>query len=157
MQHNSKIEILIVDDDAEDRRFIIDALDDIEIGHTIREVDNGEDMLQYLRNEGKYFDKEKYPKPGMILLDLNMPRKKGCEALKEIKADPDLYTIPIIVLTTSKTKEGVQATYLDGVFSYLTKPVTVAEMGHIMKSIKSLMTKIEELNNSDISKAATGR
>src|ERR1035438_6480447 len=100
MKTSKTIEILIEDDDAEDRMLIMDALKESRLKNKVQYVENGEELLHYLQNKGKYSDKKKYPLPGIILLDLNMPKKDGREALKEIKAEKNLRSIPIIILTT---------------------------------------------------------
>ncbi|MEX1056003.1 MAG: response regulator, partial [Rhodothermales bacterium] len=87
-------------------------------------VEDGEELMQYLRREGEYIDPNVSPRPGIILLDLNMPRKDGREALKEIKSDPSLRRIPVIVLTTSEAEQDILRSYDLGVNAFVTKPVT---------------------------------
>lgn len=139
------IEILIADDDAEDRMLITDALIESRLKNNIQYVENGEELLDYLRNKGTYNDKQKYPLPGIILLDLNMPKKDGREALKEIKNDPQLCSIPIIVLTTSKAEEDILRSYNLGVNSFITKPVSFTAMVDIMKTMNKYWFEIVEL------------
>jgi CheY-like chemotaxis protein len=88
-----------------------------------------------LKNRGNYADKEKFPQPGVILLDLNMPLMDGREALAEIKGDPKLKRIPIIVLTTSQADEDINETYGLGITGFITKPMTFSELVKIMKSV----------------------
>src|SRR5438045_3621741 len=103
MSTNKKgIVILIADDDAEDRMLLKEALEENRLRNNIQFVENGEELMDYLHHRGNYSDKVKYPAPGLVLLDLNMPKKDGREALKEIKADPHLRMLPVVVLTTSK-------------------------------------------------------
>jgi CheY-like chemotaxis protein len=96
------IVILIAEDDAEDRMLVKDALNESRLANDIRFVEDGEQLLDYLNNRGKFQDRVDNPIPGLILLDLNMPKMDGREALKEIKKDPRLRVIPIVVLTTSQ-------------------------------------------------------
>ena len=96
------ITILLADDDADDRLLTRDALAESRLANDLRYVEDGEELMQYLRRSGKYADAGAWPRPGLILLDLNMPRKDGREALKEIKSDPSLRHIPIVVVTGSQ-------------------------------------------------------
>lgn len=139
------IDILIAEDDEEDRMLIRDALAESRLKNTIQFVEDGEQLLDYLRNEGKYADKNTYSRPGLILLDLNMPRKDGREALTEIKADPALRTIPVVVLTTSKAEEDILRTYNLGVSSFITKPVNFNSLVTIMQTLKKYWFEIVEL------------
>lgn len=145
MKPSKSIEILIADDDAEDRMIILDTLKESRLKNTIQYVENGEELMLYLQNDGKYSDKKKYPTPGIILLDLNMPKKDGREALKEIKADKNLKSIPIIILTTSKAEEDILKTYDLGVNSFITKPVTFSAMVEVMNTLKKYWLEIVEL------------
>jgi CheY-like chemotaxis protein len=99
--HAQPIVILLADDDEEDRMLSSDALAESRVVNDLRFVEDGEELLDYLYHRGRYADPSSAPVPGLILLDLNMPRKDGREALREIKADPQLRRIPVIVLTTS--------------------------------------------------------
>lgn len=144
-QSHTSIVILVADDDAEDRMLVNDALEESRLANMVHFVEDGEELMDYLRNRGKYVDKAKYPSPGLILLDLNMPRKDGREAVKEIKADPKLRIIPIVVLTTSKAEEDIIKTYDLGVSSFITKPVTFSSMVEIMKTLGKYWFEIVEL------------
>jgi CheY-like chemotaxis protein len=141
----ASIVILVADDDAEDRMLVKDALEESRLANHVNFVEDGEELMDYLRNQGKYADKNLYPSPGLILLDLNMPRKDGREAVKEIKADPNLRIIPIVVLTTSKAEEDIIKTYDLGVSSFITKPVTFSSMVDIMKTLGKYWFEIVEL------------
>jgi CheY-like chemotaxis protein len=127
--------ILLAEDDHDDRYLISEALDESGVENQLYVVENGEDLLDYLKNRGNFTDKEKYPRPGVILLDLNMPLMDGREALAEIKSDPDLRRIPIIVLTTSQKEEDIQETYDLGITGFITKPMTFSGLVEIMKSV----------------------
>ncbi len=149
MKQTRVIEILIADDDAEDTMLIRDALKESRLKNGVQSVEDGEELMQYLRNEGKYSDKKKFPTPGIILLDLNMPKKDGREALKEIKADKNLRSIPIVILTTSKAEEDILKTYNLGVSSFITKPVKFSTMVDVMKTLNKYWFEIVELPTRD--------
>lgn len=137
--------ILIADDDAEDRMLVKEALEESRLTNQTQFVENGEELIDYLHNRGKFSDKDKYPTPGLILLDLNMPKKDGREALKEIKEDEHLRVIPVVVLTTSKAEEDVLKTYDLGVSSFITKPVTFSSLVDVMKTLSKYWFEIVEL------------
>lgn len=139
------IVILIADDDAEDRMLIHEALEESRLKNSIQFVENGEELMDYLHNRNSFSDKKKFPTPGLVLLDLNMPKKDGREALKEIKADDTLRLIPIVVLTTSKAEEDVLRTYDLGVNSFITKPVTFSALVEVMKTLSKYWFEIVEL------------
>ena len=117
------VTILVADDDEEDRAMTEEALKESRLANDLRFVTDGEELIDYLNHRGP-FSSTAAPTPGLILLDLNMPRKDGREALAEIKADPRLRQIPIVVLTTSKAEEDIVRSYDLGVSSFITKPVT---------------------------------
>lgn len=145
MANKRPIVILVADDDEEDRMLVKDALEESRLANNLQFVVDGEDLLAYLRNQGKYADKQRFPTPGLILLDLNMPRKDGREAVREIKADPHLRIIPIVVLTTSKAEEDVIKTYDLGVSSFITKPITFSALVDIMRTLGKYWFEIVEL------------
>lgn len=129
------VPILIADDDIEDMEIIREAFAESRLLNKIFFVHNGEELLDYLRNRGKYQDVSLYPQPGLILLDLNMPKKDGREALREIKEDEGLRHIPVVVLTTSQAEEDVYRTYDLGVNSFITKPVDFESLVQVMKDL----------------------
>jgi len=143
------ITILIADDDDDDRILARDALAESRLANDLRFVCDGEELIEYLRREGKYSDPKLSPRPGLILLDLNMPRKDGREALREIKVDPDLRSIPVIVLTTSKAEEDIYKTYDLGVNSFISKPVTFEGLVTIMHGLRRYWFEIVELPPQD--------
>ena len=102
---------LMAEDDPDDRLLAKDALNEAQIDAELHFVENGEELLDYLWHRGRYSEPASSPRPGVILLDLNMPRKDGREALREIKADPDLRRIPVVVLTTSKADTDIGGIY----------------------------------------------
>jgi CheY-like chemotaxis protein len=139
------ITILMADDDADDRQLTKDALDEGRLINDIRFVENGEELIDYLRRRGKFAPPAEAPRPGLILLDLNMPRKDGRTVLKEIKSDPVLRTIPVVVLTTSRADEDVYRSYDLGVNSYIVKPVTFDALVDILQTLEKYWFEIVEL------------
>ena len=124
MKNSRPIIILMADDDADDRMLAKDALEESRVLNDLRFVEDGEQLIDYLFRRGPYADPESSPRPGLILLDLNMPRKDGREALREIKEHPELRRIPIIIMTTSQAEEDIYRSYDLGANSFITKPVT---------------------------------
>ena len=141
---SDSITILMADDDCDDRLMAEDAMRESRLGNTFRCVEDGQELMDYLTRKGKYAV-EDAPRPGLILLDLNMPRKDGRQALKEIKSDPDLRRIPVVILTTSKTEEDVLRSYDLGANSFITKPVTFDGLVEIVRSLGNYWFKIVEL------------
>jgi CheY-like chemotaxis protein len=139
------ITILLADDDADDRILAQDALKESRLANDMRFVENGEELMDYLLRRGAYENPEASPTPGLILLDLNMPRKDGREALGEIKSNPDLRSIPVVVLTTSKAEEDIYRSYDLGVNSFITKPVTFEGLVNVMKALGKYWFEIVEL------------
>lgn len=129
------ITILMADDDPDDRLMAKEALEEARLSNEIRFVEDGEELLEYLNGTGRYSVPGSAPRPGLILLDLNMPRKSGREALGEIKSDPELRSIPIVVLTTSKAEEDILRTYELGVNSFISKPVSFDGLVQVMQSL----------------------
>jgi CheY-like chemotaxis protein len=139
------IVILLADDDEEDLQMTVEALQAGRLGNVIRTVQDGEELMDYLHGRGDYAAPGTAPTPGLILLDLNMPKKDGREALAEIKHDAALRQIPVIVLTTSKAEEDIFRTYDLGVNSFITKPVTLAGLVDAMKVMARYWLEIVEL------------
>lgn len=131
----NKTPILIADDDEEDRRMIQDALNRCHVSSELHFVSDGQTLLDFLRHTGTYASSAS-PRPGLILLDLNMPRKSGRRVLQELKDDSGLSSIPVIVLTTSDSEEDVLDSYRLGANSFITKPVTFEELIRVMDNIK---------------------
>ena len=136
------ITILMADDDPDDRMMTKDAFAEARLGNRLDFVEDGEELLDYLRRQGKYAALKNTPLPGLILLDLNMPKKDGREALKELKADPLLKRIPVVVLTTSKTEEDILRSYDLGVNSFITKPVSFAGLVDLVKTMSKYWFEI---------------
>jgi CheY-like chemotaxis protein len=141
----SSITILIADDDSDDRMMAKEALQECRLANAVYFVEDGVELLAYLRRQGRYGQPGAAPRPGLILLDLNMPKMDGREALREIKADPELRRTPIVVMTTSKAEEDIYRTYDLGVSSYVTKPVSFEGLVEVMKAIGRFYIDIVEL------------
>ena len=138
------ITILMADDDADDRMLARDAWQESRLANTFRFVEDGQELMDYLHRKGKYAH-EDAPRPGLILLDLNMPRKDGRQALQEIKSDPELRRIPVVVLTTSKTEEDILRTYDLGANSFISKPVTFERLVDIVRTLGTYWFNIVQL------------
>lgn len=144
------ITILLTDDDEEDLQMTLEALRESRLGNDLRITRDGEELMDYLLRRGRYADPSDAPMPGLILLDLNMPKKDGREALAEIKANPDLRQIPVIVLTTSKAEEDIFRSYDLGVNSFISKPVTFAGLVEAMKVLSQYWFEIVELPHGGV-------
>jgi CheY-like chemotaxis protein len=139
------ITILMADDDPDDQMLTREAFSECRLANQLHMVGDGEELLDYLHRRGQYVNLQGTTLPGLILLDLNMPRKDGREALREIKADPALRRIPIIVLTTSKAEEDILRSYDLGVNSYVTKPVTFESLVEMVKVLGRYWFEVVEL------------
>lgn len=137
--------ILMADDDDDDRLLARDALAESHVAGNLHFVGNGEELLDYLCHRGKYCEPADAPRPGLILLDLNMPLKDGREALREIKADPDLRRIPVVVLTTSKADTDIGAIYDLGANSFISKPFQFDALVRVMKMLGQYWFQTVEL------------
>ncbi len=145
MGNHHQIRILMADDDPEDRLLTQEAFEEAHLTNELAFVEDGEELMDYLKKRGEYAAPGAAPRPGLILLDLNMPRKDGREALAEIRADPELQGIPIVVLTTSRADEDIVRTYDLGVNSFITKPVTFEGMVSIVQHLANYWFEIVEL------------
>lgn len=143
------ITILMADDDADDRQMTKEAFDESHLRNDLRFVEDGVELLDYLHHRGKYADPECSPRPGLILLDLNMPKMDGREALREIKSDPRLKNIRVVILTTSKAEADIMRTYDLSAASYITKPVTFTSLLDIVKTLGKYWLEIVELPVDD--------
>lgn len=132
----------MADDDADDRQMTQAAFAEARVGNRLRFVEDGEQLLQYLRSEGPYSEPGSAPRPDLILLDLNMPKVDGREALAEIKNDPDLRRIPVVVLTVSSAEEDVFRTYDLGVAGYIAKPVTFESLVDAVRALGNYWIEI---------------
>jgi len=140
------ITILICDDDADDRLLTRQALEDAHVSNAVKFVEDGEQLLDYLYQRGEYGGETgAAPRPGLILLDLNMPNMDGREALKVIKGDETLRDIPVVVLSTSGLDEDIVRSYKLGVNSFITKPVTFSGFVEAMNVLGRYWLEIVEL------------
>jgi CheY-like chemotaxis protein len=137
--------VIIADDDPDDCQWIKEALTETKMAGNLRIVEDGEDLMEFLRHQGKYASLPSLSYPGLILLDLNMPRMDGREALKEIKSDPRLRHIPIVILTTSKAEEDIFRTYNLGANSVVLKPATYTSLVQIMQNLAKFWFETAEL------------
>jgi CheY-like chemotaxis protein len=145
-KHKIPITILICDDDEDDRLLTQQALEDARVSNRVCFVNDGEQLLDYLFQRGQYGGETgKAPRPGLILLDLNMPKLDGREALKTIKEDESLRDIPVVVLSTSRLDEDIARSYQLGVNSFITKPVTFSGLVEAMNVLGRYWLEIVEL------------
>ena len=137
--------ILMAEDDADDRLLCRQALDESRVLNELHFVEDGEQLLDYLHHRHPFEDELVHPRPGLILLDLNMPRKDGREALRDIKADPSLRRIPVVVMTTSQAEEDIVRSYDLGANSFVTKPVTFERLVELMQTMGRYWIEFVEL------------
>jgi len=145
MTRKQSVVILMADDDADDRMMTQEALQDCRVANPVRFVEDGEELMDYLHRRGAYAAPGAAPTPGIILLDLNMPKKDGREALAEIKADPQLRHIPVIVLTTSKAEEDIFRSYDSGASSFISKPVTFEGLVSVVRTLGQYWFELVDL------------
>ena len=139
------ITILMADDDPDDRLLAKEAFEERRLKNDLYFVEDGVELLDFLHRRDKFSDAGSSPKPGLILLDLNMPRKDGREALEEIKSDACFRRIPIVVLTTSNAEEDIIRSYELGVSAYIRKPVTFEGLTSVIRSTGKFFIEIVEL------------
>ena len=136
---------LMAEDDSDDRLLVKEAFRNNDVINSIHFVEDGVELLEYLRRQGKFNNHASCPIPDVILLDLNMPRKDGREALEEIKTDPQLRHIPVVVLTTSKAEEDILFSYDIGAAGFITKPVTFDGLVETIKGLRQYWMQIVRL------------
>jgi two-component system response regulator len=141
--------ILIADDDPDDRRLTREAFDEAKLANDLRFVEDGAELLDYLFRRGQYADPQSSPRPGLLLLDLNMPKVDGRQALERIKQDPDLRRLRVVVLTTSKAEEDILRSYNLSASSYITKPVTFDALVEVVRTLGRYWLEIVELPHHD--------
>jgi CheY-like chemotaxis protein len=144
-QRAKPVVILMADDDADDREMTREAFQESRLANDLRFVADGEELLDYLYRRGKYTNPVDSPFPSILLLDLNMPKKDGREALRELKADPRFRSIRVIVLTTSKAEEDILRTYDLSAASYISKPVTYTSLVDVVATLGKYWLQIVEL------------
>ena len=140
--------LLLADDDPDDRLLTLEALAENRLTNPVAVVEDGQELLDYLYHEGAHAE-TKPERPGLILLDLNMPRVDGREALARIKSDPTLRRIPVVILTTSKAEEDILRTYDTGANSFITKPVTFDQLVMTVRDLSRYWFQLVELPASD--------
>jgi two-component system, chemotaxis family, response regulator Rcp1 len=136
------IEILLVEDNPGDVRLILEAMKDAKVRNVVHSVDDGEEAMLYLHKKGQYVGK---PRPDLVLLDLNLPRKDGREVLAEIKSDAQLKSIPVVILTSSKAEQDIVRTYNLHANCYITKPVDLDQFINVVKSIENFWLTVVRL------------
>jgi CheY-like chemotaxis protein len=141
----SPVPILIADDDEEDRMLARDALEESRLANSLFFVHDGVELLDFLHRRGPFEDPSTSPRPGIILLDINMPRMTGLEALRDIKRDPSLRRIPVVILTTSRADEDIIRSYDLGVNSFISKPVTFNGLVDVMRLLGTYWFEIVDL------------
>jgi chemotaxis family two-component system response regulator Rcp1 len=143
---NGSIQVLLVEDNPGDVRLTKEALKEGKMLNRVTVVGDGVEALSFLRRQGKYADAGQ---PDLILLDLNLPKKDGRQVLAEIKADPGLKRIPVVVLTTSSAEEDILKTYDLHANCYITKPVDLEQFMHVVKSIEDFWVTVVKLPSED--------
>ena len=149
MNEARDVSILIADDDSDDRMLLEDAFEENELTVPLHFVENGEELLAFLRREGKFAKMANEPLPRLIILDLNMPKIDGRAALAALKDDDSLRSIPVVVMTTSKAEEDIRRTYALGVSSFISKPVTFDGLVDVVNAIGNYWIKIVALPPDD--------
>lgn len=147
--HREPVTIVLAEDDPDDRLLTMRALEKSRLANEVHCVEDGEELMDYLLRRNDYVDEENAPRPGLILLDLNMPRKDGREALEEIKSNPSLRRIPIVVLTTSEAEQDILQSYDLGVNAFVTKPVTFDGLADAVQAIGQFWFEIVKLPPSE--------
>jgi CheY-like chemotaxis protein len=136
------LELLLVEDNEDDIVLIQEAFADARLLNVLNTVRDGEEALAYLRREGRY---KATLRPGLVLLDINMPKKNGFEVLESMKADPHLRTLPVIMLTMSDREEDIIRSYTDGACSYIRKPVELSQFNQVVKQFELYWTLVSRI------------
>jgi CheY-like chemotaxis protein len=148
MTKKKRIHILLAEDDEDDRMLTEQAFEEGKLTNKLTFVKDGKELMDYLFHENGY-NESNAPKPGLILLDLNMPKMDGRECLKAIKSDDTIKHIPIVILTTSKSEQDIFKSYNLGVNSFIVKPVTFSELVNIITQLNSYWFEIVQLPSSE--------
>ncbi len=144
--------VLLAEDDPDDRLLVTEALEESGLTNHLYFVTDGEELMDYLYHRGQYAQNNPSPRPALILLDLNMPKKDGREALNEIKADPSLRRIPVVVFTTSKAQEDILRAYDRGANSFITKPIAFESLVELIKTLNQYWFNTVELPPNAVGK-----
>lgn len=142
MNQKKPVTIVVAEDDPDDQVLALDAFKECRLTGDLRFVENGEQLLDYLNRRGSYINE---PRPVLILLDLNMPIMDGREALTLIKKDPKFNTIPVVALTTSRSEEDIQQSYVDGINSYIVKPETFTGLVEVVRGLAHYWLQLVEI------------
>jgi CheY-like chemotaxis protein len=145
MKNGKRVTILVADDDEDDRLMTKEAFADVKILNDLIFVKDGVELMDYLHRRGQYTNPDLSPRPGLILLDLNMPRMDGREALQEIKKDDQLKSIPVTIFTTSKAEQDIVRSYNLGVNCFITKPVTYTGLVDVVTKLNNFWFELVEL------------
>lgn len=143
------VPIVLAEDDEDDQLIVRKAFNKARFRSPLQIVDNGRELMDYLKGRGKYQNREAFPMPGLILLDLNMPVMSGEEALAEIKADKNLQHIPVVVLTTSDDQTGINRCYELGANTFITKPVTFSGFLNVVSELQLYWFSLVELPDDE--------
>jgi CheY-like chemotaxis protein len=141
--------LVLADDDPDDRLLVHDALEEASWAVDLREVEDGDELIDYLHRRGRYASSDESPRPGLILLDLKMPGKGGLQALEEIKRESPLSRIPIVVLTTSSAEKDVAEAYDLGANSYIVKPSSFSTLVDVMQALERYWLDVVRLPSTD--------
>ena len=136
---NEPVELLLVEDNQDDIVLIEEAFAEAKLMNVVFKVRDGDDALAYLRQEGQYKQRRR---PGLVLLDINMPKKDGIEVLQAMKADPLLQSLPVVMLTTSDREDDVVRSYTGGACSYIRKPMSLEQFVQVVKQFELYWTMI---------------
>ncbi len=145
--HQTGITILMADDDPDDCLLAREAWEEIKSGHELRFVHDGQEILDYVLHRGLYTTQPSAPRPGIILLDLNMPKKNGHEVLRVVKTNPELQTIPIIVFTTTRHIDEIIQAYKEGANAFMTKPSTFEGYRDTFRAVDHFWLRLVQLPN----------
>jgi two-component system, response regulator len=148
-RHEGSFTVLVAEDDPDDRLLLREAWQECRLPHALRFVSDGEELVDYLKRHGRFPDPGAAPRPDLILLDLNMPRMDGREALRAIKSDPALRAIPVIVLTTSEAEEDIVLIYDRGGSSFIVKPTAFDRLVDMVRTIDAYWLSLVELAASE--------
>jgi CheY-like chemotaxis protein len=143
MHPQEQIKILLVEDDDGHARLIERNLRKVSLINPIDRVPDGQEAMDYLTNQGRYTDRGQYPRPKLILLDINLPRLDGIEVLERIKGDPDLRALPVIMLTSTDTQAEIDRCYRAGASGYVAKPVNISTLGEKLNRLGMFLEIVE--------------
>jgi CheY-like chemotaxis protein len=143
MHPQEQIKILLVEDDDGHARLIERNLRKVSLINPIERVPDGQEAMDYLTNQGRYADRRQYPRPKLILLDINLPRLDGIEVLERIKRDPNLCALPVIMLTSTDTQAEIDRCYRAGASGYVAKPVNISSLGEKLNRLGMFLEIVE--------------